>query len=113
MRTISNLYNQADIVYIKINNEATAKLFIENALKEGFSVNGYSKFKKSLLKNRVYWLCDNYEIRSICDYAAHIFYYSGISESGSQSFARIDYAKFINGQDDYIITDKAELKITK
>lgn len=113
MRTISNLYNQADIVFIKINNEAAAKLFIKNALKEGFTVNGYSKFKKSLLKNRVYLLYDNYEIRSICGYATHIFYYSGISESDSQSFVRIDYAKFVSGQDDYIITDKAELKIAK
>lgn len=106
MRTITNLYNKADIVFIRIDNETTAKKFLQAAFDEGFTVNGESKFKKKLLKHRVYMLHENYVLHSLSGFATHMFYYGGVEKNGDESVVRIDFAKYSNGLDDFIIKGK-------
>lgn len=103
MRTIANLYNEADVVFIKVSNEAMAKRFWKDALAEGFLVEGKSKIDDIKLLDAVYRLYDNFKINSISGFASHMFYGSMCKENNGQSVVRIDYGKYVNGLNDYHI----------
>lgn len=60
MRTISNLYNEGDTVFICFENETIGKKFLQDAEKEGFLINGElppatgNTSKIYLLKKRIH-----------------------------------------------------------
>lgn len=102
-RTITNLYNEGDVVFIKVDNEAVAKRFLRQAQREGFLINGKSKAKKSFLKDTVYMLEKGYRVHSISGFCTHMFYYSGVERSDGKKIVRISFADYINGSQEYII----------
>lgn len=106
MRTISELYNKGDIVFIKLDNELIEKNFLQDALNEGFQINGKNKIKKSFLKEDIYFLDDNFKIYSISGFIMHMFYGSYCKENDGKSVVRIDYARYKNNFKNYIITKK-------
>lgn len=109
MRTITSLYNEADVVFIKVRHEAMAKRLWRDALAEGFLVEGKSEIKHIKMHDTVYWLCSNHKLNSISGFASHMFYGSLCKENDGKSVVRIDYAKYINGADDYHITERKDL----
>lgn len=109
MRTITELYDEGDIVFIKIDNELLAQRFLKNAIEEGFLINGKSKINKSFLKNRIYKLEDNFRIHSISGFISHMSYGSFCKENDGKSVVRIDYARYVNGMNDYQITERKDL----
>lgn len=109
MRTIANLYNEADVVFIKVRHEAMAKRLWRDALAEGFLVEGKSEFESIKLLDTVYMLHSNYKLNSISGFASHMFYGSLCKENDGKSVIRIDYAKYINGADNYHITERKDL----
>lgn len=109
MRTIANLYNEADVVFIKVRHQAMAERLWKDALAEGFQMEGCSEIEKITIKGTVYRLYDNFKINSISGFASHMFYGSLCKENDGKSVVRIDYGKYINGLDDYRITTREEL----
>lgn len=105
MRTITNLYNEGDTVFIRFENEAIGKRFLQDAENEGFLING----KKPLTKgspNEVYLLDKDFGIHPISGFAMYMFFYSGVDINDGKSVVRIKYGKYINGDDNYIIKGK-------
>lgn len=109
MRTITNLYNEADVVFIKVRHEAMAKRLWRDALAEGFLVEGKSDIESIKLIDTVYMLHSNYKLNSISGFVSHMFYGSLCNENDGKSVIRIDYAKYINGADNYHITERKDL----
>lgn len=109
MRTIANLYNEGNVVFIKVRHPAMAEKLWRDALAEGFQVEGCSESEKITAKNTVYLLNENFKINSISGWASHMFYGSLCKENDGKSVVRIDYEKYINGLDDYYITSREEL----
>lgn len=109
MRTIANLYNEADVVFIKVRHQAMAERLWKDALAEGFQVEGCSNFEKIKMRGTVYRLNENFKINSIGGWASHMFYGSLCKENDGKSLVRINYGKYINGLDDYYITVRDEL----
>lgn len=109
MRTITNLYNEADVVFIKVRHEAAAKKLWKDALEEGFLVEGKSELKDIKMRDTVYRLESNHKLHSISGFASHMFYGSLCKENDGKSIVRIDYSKYINGYDDYRITERKDL----
>lgn len=48
MRTITNLYNEGDTVFIRFENEAIGKRFLQDAEREGFLINGKSQLQRAV-----------------------------------------------------------------
>lgn len=109
MRKIANLYNEGDVVFIKVRHQAMAERLWRDALAEGFQVEGCSEIEKITMKDTVYRLYDNFKINSISGFASHMFYGSLCKENDGKSVVRIDYGKYISGLDDYHITERNEL----
>lgn len=109
MRTIANLYNEGDVVFIKVRHIAMAKRLLKDALEEGFLVERKAKIEDIEMNNIVYWLHSNFKINSISGYVSHVFYGSLCKENNGKSVVRIDYGKYINGFDDYYITKSEDL----
>lgn len=100
MRTITNLYNEGDTVFIRFENEAIGKRFLQDAENEGFLINGKMPPTKGS-PNEVYKLDKNFCIHPISGFATHMFYYSGVEMNDGKSVVRTNYGKYINGADDY------------
>lgn len=110
MRTITNLYKEADTVFIRFENEAVGKRFLQDAEREGFLING-KKLPTKGSPNEVYMLDENFGIHPISGFAIYMFYYSGISINDGKTVVRINYGKYINNDDDYIIKGKPNSKL--
>lgn len=109
MRTITNLYNKGDVVFIKVRHQAMAERLWKDALAEGFLIEGKAKIEDIEMNDTVYWLHNNFKINSISGFVSHMFYGSLCKENDGKSVVRIDYEKYINGFDNYYITESENL----
>ena len=105
MRTITNLYNEGDTVFIRFENEAIGKRFLQDAENEGFLINGKKPPTKGS-PNEVYLLDEDFGIHPISGFAMYMFYYSGIEMNDGKSVVRIDYGRYMNCAANYIIKGK-------
>ena len=109
MRTITNLYNEGDTVFIRFGNEAIGKRFLQDAESEGFLIKGKKPPTKGS-PNEVYLLDEDFGIHPISGFVMYMFYNSGVEMNDGKSVVRINYGKYINGDDDYIIKGKPKPK---
>ena len=109
MRTITNLYNEGDTVFIRFENDAIGKSFLQDAENEGILMNGKTPPTKGS-PNEVYMLDKNFSIHPISGFVMSMFYNSGVEMNDGKSVVRINYGKYINGDDDYIIKGKPKPK---
>lgn len=101
MRTIANLLNHEGRVYIFVRSENLNKLFHTNAASEGFTVYGDSD---------LYVLKVDWTLRGV-GYVDHICFHSMVPEMGDGTpIHRVDYGKYLSGENDYFYKNPHELK---
>ena len=96
MRTIKQFINSADKVYFFMKDKETCKRFYQDAEREGITFCGEKPTEKETT-DIVALLPDG----DICyvGWAGHMCYHHG----GMDGVMRIDYAKYVTGDEDYII----------
>ncbi len=97
MRTIKQFIKKADKVYFYMKDEETCRRFYQEAEREGILFGGGKPTNKEPT-DLVALLPEG----GICyvGWAGHMCYYHG----GMKGVIRIDYAKYANGENDYIIS---------
>ena len=96
MRTIKQFINIADKVYFFMKDKETCRRFYQDAEQEGITFCGEHPTEKETT-DIVALLPDG----DICyvGWAGHMCYHHG----GMDGVMRIDYAKYVTGDEDYII----------
>lgn len=100
MRTISNLYNEGDTVFICFENETIGKKFLQDAEKEGFLINGELP-PATGNTSKIYLLKKGYIIHPISGFVMHIFFGSGVKTNKDKKVVRINYGNYTNGAENY------------
>lgn len=90
-RTLTNLLDNEKPVYLVFRNKAIFNLFREHAEKEGFLISDNMPFHSYLHLN------NDMTFSSVVGMAGHMMAYQDRT-----TILAIDYAKYINGCDDYI-----------
>ena len=96
MRTIRNLINQEKKVYILLRTKAMQYRFMSDADREGITFGDGKKATDRVVEDIMALKADG----TICflGWAGHMCYYQGRNAA-----IRMDYEKYIDGADDYII----------
>lgn len=97
MRTIRNLINQEKKVYILLRTRAMQYRFMSDADREGITFGDGKKATDRMAEDIMALKADG----TICflGWAGHMCYHQSRNAA-----IRIDYEKYIDGTDDYIIT---------
>ena len=101
MRTIKNLVNQNNgKVYVYLANDEIGNKFMQQAENEGFTFNDGAK-----PTNRCYAeimaVNDNYTINFVGS-VGRMAFGSGAETVNGQKLFRVDFAKYANGESDYL-----------
>lgn len=96
MRTIRNLINQEKKVYILLRTKAMQYRFMSDADREGVTFGDGKKATDRVVEDIMALKADG----TICflGWAGHMCYHQG-----GNAAIRIDYEKYIDGADDYVI----------
>jgi hypothetical protein len=96
MRSIKNLLKRNGRIYVYLQDEKTGKIFLENAEKEGVTFgDGVNPTKRKA--DSIFAINDDLTINYV-GYIGHLAF-----NFGTDKIVRIDYYKYISGDDDYIV----------
>ena len=93
-RTLTNLLNLDRRVYLYFANDAVWDIFVRQACTEGFLWSGKTKIPKKLRDNII--AMNNDMTFNYIGWAGHMHF-----GCGSDDMYRIDFARYINGAEDY------------
>lgn len=97
MKTIKDLVNSTDKrVYVYLKDEATAKQFVANAELEGYRFGDGVEISKRSTDN--YYAINRDMTVNFIGWVGRMAFHSK-----DPKLLRIDYAKYINSEDDYVI----------
>ena len=101
MRTIKNLVNQNNgKVYVYLANDEIGNKFMQQAEGEGFTFNDGAK-PTSRCYAEIMAVNDNYTINFVGS-VGRIAFGSGAETVNGQKLLRVDFAKYANGESDYL-----------
>ena len=93
MRTLTELLKTNEKVFIRLANDNLKRKFMQQAEAEGFVYQGKNPTESQA--ESVMIIHKDYTLGKLVGFAAHMQYYTCPKEM------RIDYARYINGLDDY------------
>ena len=97
MRTIKELANSTEKkVYVYLADTETAEQFVKDAMREGYHF-GDGAAISSRQQDEFYAVNKDLTVNYLNSIGRMAF------QSGAENIVRIDYKKYINGNDDYII----------
>ena len=101
MRTIKNLVNQNNgKVYVYLANDEIGNKFMQQAEDEGFIFNDGAK-PTSRCYAEIMAVNDNYTINFVGS-VGRMAFGSGAETVNGQKLLRVDFAKYVNGESDYL-----------
>lgn len=105
-RTIASLLNHEGRVYVYLRKPNIAKNFLKQAAAEGFTF-GDGANPQSREISDIFALNDDFTINYV-GWAGHIAFHNTFSASNNH-LVRVDFAKYLFGNTDYIIKDRSQL----
>lgn len=102
MRTIRNLINKDDTVYILVRGEDTRLQLIQDAVKEGFFDGKTMEYMLYIVEDIVALSSAGQLLR--LGWAGHVHYHN------KKNKIRVDYRKYIQGDEDYLLVDEEDDK---
>lgn len=93
MRTLTELLKTNEKVFIRLANDNLKQKFMQQAEDEGFVYLGKNPTESQA--ESVMIIHDDYTLSKLVGFATHMHYYHCPKEM------RVDYARYINGLDDY------------
>ncbi len=93
MRTLTELLKTNEKVFIRLANDKLGQKFMQQAESEGFVYLGKNPTENEA--ESVMIIHDDYTLGKLVGFATHMQYYTCPKEM------RVDYARYINGLDDY------------
>lgn len=93
MRTLTELLKTNEKVFIRLANDNLKQKFMQQAEGEGFVYQGRNP--TALQAESVMIIHDDYALGKLVGFATHMQYYTCPKKM------RVDYARYINGLDDY------------
>lgn len=105
-RTIANLLNHEGRVYVYLRGTNLAKIFLKQAAAEGFTF-GDGANPQSRETSDIFALNDDFTINYV-GWAGHMAFHNTFSDPASR-LVRVDFGKYLSGNENYIITDKSQL----
>lgn len=100
MRTLTELLKTKEKVFIRLANDNLKQKFLQQAEDEGFVYQGQNP--TTLQAESVMIIHNDYTLGKLVGFATHMHYCT------CQKEMRVDYARYINGLDDYNYDVKKE-----
>jgi hypothetical protein len=99
MQRLIDLLGEKEKIFVELSNENLKRKFMQQAEDEGFVVNG--KMPTTQNAESVMIIHDDFTLGTLVGMATHMHYHYCPKEM------RIDYARYINGLEDYYINIKS------
>ena len=102
-RTIKALAELKGKVYVYLSDEKIGNAFLQQAEKEGFSFrNGKKPSDRDMGYANIMTVCHDYTINYVVGWAGNMLFHCATKRNGNKKLIRIDYAKYIGGDRNYI-----------